>query len=89
MSANGRSLPEVIVTFQDGQSYSKTRLDELARGGFFEKTTVKPAPKPSVKKEDVDVIVRELEITRAEAEKVLQQHNGDLAGALRTLVCAP
>lgn len=90
-AANGRGgQPEVIVSFVDGQSYSRTRLDEAFRAGFFDRPAPSKAAKETVnaKKEDVECIVRELELTKPEAERVLTEHGGDLQAALRTLVCA-
>lgn len=39
-----------------------------------------------VKKEDVEIIVNEFEITKAKAERVLKEHNADLAAALSALI---
>ena len=55
--SNGRSLPDVVVAFQDGQTYSKTKLEEHLRAGFFERQPPKPAAKSTAKKDDVDYIV--------------------------------
>jgi len=41
--------------------------------------------KVAVRKEDVDLIVDELEISRAKAERTLKEHNGDLIEALAEL----
>lgn len=41
-----------------------------------------------VKKEDVDLICHEFEITKAKAERILKEHDGDLKAALTTLVNA-
>jgi hypothetical protein len=48
-----------ISQFGDGFSYSKTKVEELVKNGFFEKLQ-KTAKEPSVnpKKDDVDLIVR-------------------------------
>jgi NACalpha-BTF3-like transcription factor len=71
-------------------------------GGILDKhPTRQPKDSTAVKRDDVDLIVRrcnspkaciypwqvhELEIPRAQAEKALVEHKGDLARTLRTLV---
>ncbi|KAI4524489.1 hypothetical protein EV122DRAFT_224549 [Schizophyllum commune] len=93
-STNGRPEPEVIVQYLDGFAYNKVKMEEaFLPGGFLaEKVAQKPhtpAKDPNVKKEDVDLITHEFEIPRAKAEKVLQQHGGDINKALRSLVGLP
>jgi len=39
-----------------------------------------------VRKEDVDLIVRELEITEGKADRALREHNNDVVATLRTLL---
>jgi NACalpha-BTF3-like transcription factor len=39
-----------------------------------------------VKKEDVEMIVNEFEITKIKAERVLKEHNADLSAALSALI---
>ena len=39
-----------------------------------------------VRKEDVDLIVNELEISKQQAERVLKEHNADLPAALTALI---
>ncbi|CAA7270970.1 unnamed protein product [Cyclocybe aegerita] len=93
--SNGRSEPEVIVNYGDGFAYSKHKMEEAFRpGGFLEKPPAKPAAikdpsAPVLKREDVDLIVREFEIPRANAEKVLSENGGDITKALRALAAAP
>ncbi|XP_065219060.1 huntingtin-interacting protein K [Planococcus citri] len=41
--------------------------------------------KVSIKKEDVDLIVKEMEITRSVAERTLRVHNGNVVNALIAL----
>ncbi|KII88200.1 hypothetical protein PLICRDRAFT_175828 [Plicaturopsis crispa FD-325 SS-3] len=85
--SNGRPEPEVIVGFADGFAYSKGKLEEAFRSGLFDRTPVKALKDtPGVKREDVDLITRELEIPRAIAEKTLAKHSGDLQAALLDLV---
>jgi len=83
---NGLPEPEVIVNFADGLSYSKAKLEE-AMLAILDKTPVRP-PKAAAayKKEDVDLIVNELEIPRARAEKALSENDNDVQKALRSLV---
>jgi len=86
MSTNGRE-PEVIVNFADGYAYSKGKLEEAFRSGIFDK----PPPKVSketynAKKEDVDLIVSELEIPRIDAERALHENQGDVVKALLLLM---
>jgi NACalpha-BTF3-like transcription factor len=40
----------------------------------------------SIKEEDIDLIVNELEITRTIAEVTLREHKGDVVAALRHLI---
>ncbi|XP_076041546.1 huntingtin-interacting protein K [Oratosquilla oratoria] len=41
--------------------------------------------KVSIRKEDVELIIRELEITKAKAERALREHQGNLIKTLVTL----
>ncbi|KAG6812410.1 hypothetical protein H0H92_002986 [Tricholoma furcatifolium] len=76
--------------FADGFSYSKGKLEEAFRaGGILEKAPARAAKDPAIaalKKEDVDLIVNELEIPRPEAEKALLENGGDLVKTLYALV---
>ncbi|THH08312.1 hypothetical protein EW145_g2776 [Phellinidium pouzarii] len=84
---NGRPEPEVIVNFADGLAYSKGKMEEAFRNGLFDKKPSK-APKDSfnAKKEDVELILRELEIPRVQAERALADAKGDLSAALLALI---
>ncbi|KLO19138.1 hypothetical protein SCHPADRAFT_935468 [Schizopora paradoxa] len=85
--ANGRPEPEVIATFADGYSYSKGKMEEAFRGELFNKPTAKPAKEVhNMKKEDVNLIVSELEIPYAEAEKALAEAKGNVTEALLALI---
>ncbi|KAH8106941.1 hypothetical protein BXZ70DRAFT_1003832 [Cristinia sonorae] len=89
--SNGRPEPEVIVNFADGYAYSKGKLEEAFRNGILDKPPVKP-PKDSVgpvKREDVDLIVHELEITRSQAEKALHENGGNIVKTLQYLITPP
>ncbi|KIM48651.1 hypothetical protein M413DRAFT_437834 [Hebeloma cylindrosporum] len=91
---NGRPEPEVIMNYVDGFSYSKYKMEAAFHsGGFLEKPTAKAihAKDPSApvpKREDVDLIVHEFEITKAHAEKVLSENGADISKALAALVAA-
>ncbi|CAK5277212.1 unnamed protein product [Mycena citricolor] len=91
---NGRPQPEVTQTYLDGFSYVKSAMQEALRpGGFLDKppivlhknTPLTKAQRDSIKKEDVELIVSEFELPKAEAERVLVEHNGNVRDALRTL----
>jgi NACalpha-BTF3-like transcription factor len=41
-----------------------------------------------IRKEDVELIVQELELSRAKAEKTLRQYRGDVLATLKALVNA-
>ncbi|OCH93840.1 hypothetical protein OBBRIDRAFT_724013 [Obba rivulosa] len=80
--ANGRPEAEVIVNFADGYSYSKGKMEEAFRSGLMDKPSVKAKETHALKREDVDILVNELEIPRAQAEKMLAATKGDVAKAL-------
>jgi len=81
------SQPEVIINFADGFAYSKQRMEEVFKSGLFDKPPAKP-PKEvySVKKDDVELIMKEFEIPKIQAERALHAAGGDLAKALQNLV---
>ncbi|KAG5338803.1 hypothetical protein C0989_006187 [Termitomyces sp. Mn162] len=78
------------IQFADGFSYSKGRMEEAFRaGGLLDKAPTKAAKDPAIatlKRDDVDLIIHEFEITRPQAEKVLVENGGDLAKTLLVLV---
>jgi NACalpha-BTF3-like transcription factor len=79
--------PEVIVNFSDGFAYSKGKMDEVLRSGLLDKQPTKPVKEITLaKREDVDLIVHELEISRAQAEKALIENGGDIVQTLRALI---
>jgi len=84
--SNGRPEPEVIASFADGLSYSKNKLEETFRSGILERPAKPTTKDPVPKKEDVDLIVSELEIPRLRAEKALIENEGDVTKALQALV---
>ncbi|KAI0780522.1 hypothetical protein BD413DRAFT_607811 [Trametes elegans] len=88
LRSNGRPEPEVIVNFLDGHSYSKGKLEEGCRALNLDKPYPKPAKVPPSphKVEDIDLIVREFEVTRSQAEKALSDANADVTEALRRQV---
>ncbi|CAL1705460.1 unnamed protein product [Somion occarium] len=85
--SNGRPEAEVIVNFADGMSYNKGKLEEAYRsGGILEKPVKHSKEAHSAKREDIDLIVHELDLTRAQAEKVLAESGGDVRKALEKLI---
>ncbi|KAF9557145.1 hypothetical protein CPC08DRAFT_693608 [Agrocybe pediades] len=97
--SNGRLEPEVIMNYADGFAYSKHKMEEAFRpGGFLEKPAAKSPNSlahardpsaPPLKREDIDLLVHEFEISKTQADKVLNENNGDVDKALRSLVAAP
>ncbi|KAH7929651.1 hypothetical protein BV22DRAFT_1125568 [Leucogyrophana mollusca] len=84
---NGRPEPEVIANFHDGLSFSKGKLEDALRTVVFDRKAPKSLKDPTVvKREDIDVVVNEFEITRTQAEKALGENGGDLTKTLRALV---
>ncbi|KAI0080496.1 hypothetical protein K474DRAFT_1589499 [Panus rudis PR-1116 ss-1] len=86
LRSNGRPESEVIVNFVDGQAYNKTKLEEIYRSGFLEKPVKSKDQAAASVKADVDLIVHELDISRAEAEKTLIEYGGDVRKALEKLI---
>ncbi|KAF5373598.1 hypothetical protein D9758_000942 [Tetrapyrgos nigripes] len=86
--SNGRPEPEVIMNFNDGFSYSKGKLD-AAYLSLIDKPPAKQIPSKdaaSLKKDDIDLVAHEFEITRAEAEKALLENDKDVVKTLKALV---
>ncbi|KAJ7143121.1 hypothetical protein C8R43DRAFT_1015645 [Mycena crocata] len=92
---NGRPEPEVIMNYGDGFSYVKATMQDAFRpGGILDKPptvlhAVAPltkAQRESIRRDDVDLIVNEFEIPKAQAERVLVEHKGNVTDALRALV---
>ncbi|KAF7311181.1 hypothetical protein MKEN_01019600 [Mycena kentingensis (nom. inval.)] len=90
---NGRPEPEVIMNFTDGFSYAKGAMAEAFREIADKPPVLQHANPPLTKaqrelakKEDVDIIVAEFEIPRAQAERLLVEHQGKLQDALRALL---
>ncbi|KAJ3098888.1 hypothetical protein HDU97_003663 [Phlyctochytrium planicorne] len=46
----------------------------------------KEAARVTVAKEDIELIVNELELSKSSAEKLLREHNGDLETALKAFI---
>ncbi|KAI0797465.1 hypothetical protein C8Q75DRAFT_801414 [Abortiporus biennis] len=84
--SNGRPEPEVIVNFADGLAYSKGKLEEAYRNGLLEKPVKAHKETYHAKKDDIDVLVREFEITRAQAEKALHGNENNLSKTLESLI---
>ncbi|VDB82645.1 unnamed protein product [Peniophora sp. CBMAI 1063] len=84
---NGRPEAEVIVNFGDGHAYSKAKLESALTSVLGDtKQTKQIKHANQLKKEDIELIVSELEIPRTQAERALSLANGDVQLALRTLV---
>jgi len=75
-----------MLQYADGYAYSKTKFDEGLRIVLADKPAKPAKTQSNVKKEDVDLIVSELEIPRGQAEKALSDNNGDIAKTLRKLI---
>jgi len=75
-----------MLQYADGYAYSKTKFDEGLRIVLADKPAKPAKTQSNVKKEDVDLIVSELEIPRGQAEKALSDNNGDIAKTLRELI---
>ncbi|EJU00738.1 hypothetical protein DACRYDRAFT_108800 [Dacryopinax primogenitus] len=80
-----RPQPEVIMSFQDGGFYSQQAL--VAGLTAVEKSYAewKARPKPvqpgadiKLVKEDVELVMSELDYTKAQAEKALREHGGSV-----------
>ncbi|KAI0256594.1 hypothetical protein BJV78DRAFT_1278277 [Lactifluus subvellereus] len=84
--SNGHPEPEVIVNYSDGCAYSKSKFEEGLRIIFADKPAKPAKTHSNIKKEDVDLIVSELEIPRAQAEKALLDNGGDLVKTLKALI---
>ncbi|XP_071942155.1 huntingtin-interacting protein K-like [Antedon mediterranea] len=59
--------------------------DKLAKEKQAKAERERELAKVVIRKEDVDLIVHELEISRPEAEKSLREHKGNLVSSLITL----
>ncbi|KAJ6622888.1 hypothetical protein B0H10DRAFT_2213920 [Mycena sp. CBHHK59/15] len=92
---NGRPEPEVIMNYGDGFSYVKAAMQDAFRpGALLDKgpavqhaaVPLTKAQRETIRREDVELIVSEFEIPKAQAERVLAEHKGNVADALRSLV---
>ncbi|KAK7040826.1 hypothetical protein VNI00_009422 [Paramarasmius palmivorus] len=89
--SNGRPEPEVIMNFGDGFSYVKGKLDEAYIAVVTEKEKEKK-PKEVItglKKEDVDLLMNEFEISRPQAEKALAANDKDVTKTIHALIKPP
>ncbi|KAI0288211.1 hypothetical protein BC826DRAFT_916132 [Russula brevipes] len=84
--SNGHPEPEVIVNYADGFAYSKSKFDEGLRVIIAEKPAKPAKTQSGLKKEDIDLIVSELEMPRAQAEKALLENDGDITKTLQALI---
>lgn len=78
------------MNYADGFSYSKGKMEEALRAcNILDKAPTKAVKDPAaaaLKRDDIDLIVHEFEITRAQAERVLTENGGDVSKALSSLV---
>ncbi|XP_018898852.1 huntingtin-interacting protein K isoform X1 [Bemisia tabaci] len=70
------------LTFKALQVIGSRRIEEAAEKQKKESELAKI----QIKKEDVDLIVKEMEISRTTAERTLREHSGDVVKALTALV---
>merc|ERR1712029_807527 len=77
--STGNELEEAIVAIRKKQEQKKA--EKLARE--------RELAKVPVKKEEVDLIMTEMEIPKEKAERTLKEHGGDIVKALTALVNAP
>jgi len=74
--STGNELEEALIAIRNKQA-QKT-AERLARERELSKV--------QVVKEDVDLIVAEMELPRERADRCLREHGGDVVAALTTLV---
>ncbi|KAK1227804.1 hypothetical protein PQX77_009179 [Marasmius sp. AFHP31] len=88
--SNGtRPEPEVIMNFADGFSYVKARLDEAYLNVVGQDLPSNQAQKTVYKKEDIDLLMNEFEISRAQAEKALAANDKDITKTIQALIRPP
>ncbi|KAF9261439.1 hypothetical protein L218DRAFT_961439 [Marasmius fiardii PR-910] len=90
--SNGTSTrpePEVIMSFADGFSYVKAKLDEAYIAVIGQDLPASQNPKVQYKKEDVDLLMNEFEMSRAQAEKALSANEKDIVKTVQALIRAP
>jgi len=62
-------------------------MDEILRSGALDKLPPRVKEShPHVKREDVELIMHELEISKLQAEKALNEAGGDVSKALKALI---
>ncbi|KAF7995745.1 hypothetical protein HCN44_006852 [Aphidius gifuensis] len=77
---------EKEITSSDGFSCALSLIGDRRNKEAAEKIArEKELQKISIKKEDVDLIMKEMEINRNKAERTLREHNGNVVEALVTL----
>ncbi|KIJ69212.1 hypothetical protein HYDPIDRAFT_36295 [Hydnomerulius pinastri MD-312] len=85
---NGREA-EVIAQFNDGYSYSKTKLDASLREVLTQasdRKAIKPVKNNAQFADNVKSIMETFEISKAQAEKALTENDGDREKTVRALV---
>ncbi|XP_070148659.1 huntingtin-interacting protein K [Polyergus mexicanus] len=77
---------EKEISSSDGFSCALSIIgDRRNKEAAEKKAKEKELLKVSIKKEDVDLIMKEMEINRVLAEQTLREHRGDIVDALVTL----
>lgn len=73
---SGTNLSNVLATLSTEKRNEKLKLIERE----------KELAKVPIKKEDVELIIREMEVTKTQAERTLRQNEGNVVAALTALV---
>ncbi|KZP01097.1 hypothetical protein CALVIDRAFT_559749 [Calocera viscosa TUFC12733] len=80
-----RPQPEVIMSFQDSGFYSQQALISALQAVSTGHAEWKARPKPvqvgadlKLTKEDVELVMSELDYSKAQAEKALRENGGDV-----------
>jgi len=84
---------EKVTDFAEEKELGSVNLDNLKEINLLERKRTKETQerqeelaKVNIKKEDVEMIVNELEITKQQAELALRQSNGDIVQAFLKLL---
>lgn len=66
----------------------KDEMDELSKEslGKLESADISEVKKILIRKEDIEYLTEELELTKATAERLLFKHEGDVKAAVRDIV---
>ncbi|KAH3753586.1 huntingtin-interacting protein K-like [Dreissena polymorpha] len=75
-------VEETEISSQDIGEAIRVANDENQKKNVAKKEKEKELSKIKISKEDVDLIVKEMEITRLMAERMLREHRGNVVDAL-------